>query len=94
MEKTSNSQSSLIENMNISRKILRATAVIMVIIGLLLFIALTTMAAETSSGEASLVFPDLSTVQFFGINARLFLMIGLVVCALGLLFGLKRRSNC
>lgn len=94
MEKTSNSQSSLIENMNISRKILRATAVIMVIVGLLLLIAPTTMAAETSSGEASLVLPDLSTVQFFGINARLFLMIGLVVCALGLLFGLKRRSNC
>jgi len=88
MEKTSNSQSSLIENMNISRKILRATAVIMVIVGLLLLIAPTTMAAETGSGEASLVLPDLSTVSFFGINARLFLMIGFVVCALGLLFGL------
>jgi K(+)-stimulated pyrophosphate-energized sodium pump len=87
MEKISNSQSSLIENMNISRKVLRATAVIMVIVGLLLLIAPTTMAAETG-GEANLIVPDLSTVEFFGINARLLLGIGLIVCLLGLVFGL------
>ena len=39
-------------------------------------------------GEASLVLPDLSTVDFGGINGRSLLMGGLVVCALGLLFGL------
>src|SRR5205809_438645 len=39
-------------------------------------------------GEASLVLPDLSTVDFHGINGRTLLMGGLVVCGLGLLFGL------
>jgi K(+)-stimulated pyrophosphate-energized sodium pump len=39
-------------------------------------------------GEANLVIPDLSTVQFFGIPGHNLLMYGLIVCALGLLFGL------
>ena len=41
-----------------------------------------------AGGEASLVLPDLSTVDFLGINGKSLLMGGLVVCALGLLFGL------
>ena len=44
--------------------------------------------AGAGGGEASLVLPDLSTVDFRGINGRTLLMGGLVVCALGLLFGL------
>jgi len=55
--------------------------------GLLVLIAPTSLAAETG-GEASLIVPDLSTVEFFGINARLLLGIGLIVCLLGLAFGL------
>jgi K(+)-stimulated pyrophosphate-energized sodium pump len=39
-------------------------------------------------GEANLVLPDLSTVQFFGINGHALLMIGLLFCVGGLLFGL------
>src|SRR6185295_3795064 len=39
-------------------------------------------------GEASLVLPDLSQVDFRGVNGRTLLMGGLVVCGLGLLFGL------
>src|SRR5262245_60337147 len=39
-------------------------------------------------GEANLVVPDLSQVDFRGVNGRSLLMSGLVVCALGLLFGL------
>src|SRR5262245_34647573 len=39
-------------------------------------------------GEASLVLPDLSQVDFLGINARTLLSLGLGVCVLGLLFGL------
>jgi K(+)-stimulated pyrophosphate-energized sodium pump len=39
-------------------------------------------------GEASLVLPDMSQVEFRGVNGRTLLMGGLVVCALGLLFGL------
>src|SRR3954453_11096211 len=39
-------------------------------------------------GEASLVVPDLSTVSFLRIDGHTLLMSGLLVCALGLLFGL------
>ncbi len=39
-------------------------------------------------GEANLVIPDLSSVNFMGINGRSLLMAGLLVCAAGLLFGL------
>ena len=44
--------------------------------------------AARGGGEANLVLPDLSTVDFRGVNGRTLLMGGLVVCALGLLFGL------
>src|SRR5580765_5365321 len=44
--------------------------------------------AVSRGGEASLVLPDLSTVDFRGVNGRTLLMGGLVVCAVGLLFGL------
>jgi len=47
-----------------------------------------TASHETSGGEANLVLPDLSTVDFHGINGRTLLLGGLVVCALGLGFGL------
>src|SRR5215208_5580978 len=45
-------------------------------------------AAQHAGGEANLVVPDLSTATFFGFNGRALLMFGLVVCALGLAFGL------
>jgi K(+)-stimulated pyrophosphate-energized sodium pump len=46
-------------------------------------------AAETQhGGEASLVLPDLSTESFQGINGRTLLMGGIVVCLLGLAFGM------
>jgi K(+)-stimulated pyrophosphate-energized sodium pump len=41
-----------------------------------------------AGGEASLVLPDLSTVDFRGVNGRTLLMGGLVISGLGLLFGL------
>jgi K(+)-stimulated pyrophosphate-energized sodium pump len=44
--------------------------------------------APARGGEASLIVPDLSQVEFRGINGRSLLMSGLAVCALGLLFGL------
>ena len=40
-----------------------------------------------AGGEASLVLPDLSTVQMLGMSGHSLLMIGLAVSALGLLFG-------
>ena len=45
-------------------------------------------AAAPAGGEASLVLPDLSSVEFQGIKGSTLLMSGLVICALGLLFGL------
>ena len=39
-------------------------------------------------GEANLVLPDLSRVEFLGVNGHTLLMAGLIVCFLGLLFGL------
>jgi K(+)-stimulated pyrophosphate-energized sodium pump len=39
-------------------------------------------------GEASLKLPDLSQVNFLGVDGHKLLLIGLVFCALGLLFGL------
>jgi K(+)-stimulated pyrophosphate-energized sodium pump len=41
-----------------------------------------------AGGEASLVLPDLGSAQFMGVNGRVLLMVGLVVCVAGLLFGL------
>ena len=55
--------------------------------------------SDTAGGEANLVIPDLRTVQFLGIPGHTLLMAGLVVCALGLLFGLViygqlKRCRC
>src|SRR5438034_6717081 len=46
------------------------------------------IARQGGGGEANLILPDLSTVAFRGVNARTLLMAGLLVCVLGLLFGL------
>ncbi|MEP7220342.1 MAG: sodium/proton-translocating pyrophosphatase, partial [Bacteroidota bacterium] len=45
--------------------------------------------AEHHGGEASLVLPDMGTVSFLGgISGQTLLMLGLIVCALGVIFGL------
>src|SRR5260221_2568733 len=45
-------------------------------------------APERRGGEANLILPDLSTATFQGINGRTLLMIGLLVCVMGLAFGM------
>jgi K(+)-stimulated pyrophosphate-energized sodium pump len=45
-------------------------------------------AQEAAGGEASLTLPDLSSVSFLGLDGRSLLMIGLLFCVGGLLFGL------
>ena len=45
-------------------------------------------AAGSHGGEASLKLPDLSQVTFQGVDGHTLLLFGLVICALGLLFGL------
>src|SRR6184192_2311884 len=44
--------------------------------------------AATEGGEAALKLPDLSQVTFLGIDGHRLLLVGLVFCGLGLLFGL------
>ncbi|HVT94334.1 MAG TPA: sodium-translocating pyrophosphatase [Bryobacteraceae bacterium] len=44
--------------------------------------------AGAAGGEANLILPDLSTAMFLGMNGRTFLLFGMVIVALGLLFGL------
>src|SRR3990172_8441475 len=45
-------------------------------------------APQHGGGEARLTVPDLGQVTFSGMNGRALLMTGLLVCGLGLLFGL------
>ncbi|MBI4638076.1 MAG: sodium/proton-translocating pyrophosphatase, partial [Candidatus Rokubacteria bacterium] len=45
-------------------------------------------AAPHGGGEASLKIPDLGQVAFVGVGGRALLMTGLLVCVLGLVFGL------
>jgi len=43
---------------------------------------------EQVSGEANLKLPDLSSVQFLGMNGHNLLLIGILFCIFGLGFGL------
>ena len=43
---------------------------------------------ESGGGEANLQLPDLSSVNFLGMNGHALLTIGLIFCAFGLVFGL------
>jgi K(+)-stimulated pyrophosphate-energized sodium pump len=45
-------------------------------------------APHAGGGEASLRMPDVGTIQLMGVNGRTLLLGGLVVCILGLVFGL------
>jgi len=51
-------------------------------------LALLQEAVASHGGEANLVLPDLATAEFFGMSGRSLLMLGLLVCVGGLLFGL------
>jgi K(+)-stimulated pyrophosphate-energized sodium pump len=44
--------------------------------------------AESVGGEANLKLPDLSQVNFLGIDGHRLLMVGIVFCVLGLIFGM------
>ncbi len=50
--------------------------------------AQTPQATEQGGGEASLVLPDLRSVQFLGLDGWTLLLFGLAVCAIGFWFGL------
>jgi K(+)-stimulated pyrophosphate-energized sodium pump len=62
------------------------------------FLAMATPAAfaadgNEAAGEANLKLPDLSSVQFMGVNGHKLLMIGILFCIFGLLFGMVIYSN-
>jgi K(+)-stimulated pyrophosphate-energized sodium pump len=67
--------------------------------GLLAVTALSTFARTTpdsSAGEANLKLPDLSSVQFLGVNGHRLLLWGILFCVFGLIFGLliyRRLKN-
>jgi len=48
---------------------------------------------EAAAGEANLKLPDLSQVQFLGVDGHKLLMIGILFCIFGLLFGMVIYSN-
>src|SRR5437016_2906593 len=48
---------------------------------------------HAAGGEAALVLPDLNQATFFGMGGRALLLWGLVICALGLLFGLAQYTQ-
>ncbi len=58
------------------------------LLGLLLPTFAYAQSEQAGGGEASLKLPDLSTVNFLGLNGHALLMIGLLFCVGGLLFGL------
>jgi len=64
---------------------MRATLAILAFFAGLLTFSPAALAAE--GGEANLVLPELNTVQFLGMSGQLLLTLGLIVCGLGLLFG-------
>jgi K(+)-stimulated pyrophosphate-energized sodium pump len=78
-----------LQNRTINR---RALITIVLSIAAIIFNAAAAFAQTTTThrpgGEANLKLPDLSRVSFLGINGHTLLMLGLVVCVLGLVFGL------
>ncbi len=61
----------------------------MAVIGLLALLA----PAPAMASEAELVMPDLSSVSFLGVDGHSLLLGGLVICVLGIVFGLAMYSQ-
>ena len=69
------------------RRALATTSALLMLLLLEGPVALAQPAAETG-GEANLHLPDLSSVEFLGMNGHALLLVGLIFCVFGLLFGL------
>src|SRR5256712_1094914 len=79
----------------IARSALWITPVLLLAVALAGFVAIPDALAaapaagqHTGGGEANLIVPDLGQVAVGGMNGRSLLMVGLIVCVLGLLFGI------
>jgi len=66
----------------------RQSKIVVALLGLLLPAVVNAQPDTTGGGEANLVLPDLSSVNFLGMNGHALLVYGLIVCVFGLLFGL------
>src|SRR5687767_3416496 len=87
-------------NSNLSTSLLSASRVGRSLVALLVTLAFASFGTSSvfaqshGGGEANLILPDLSSVTFFGgINGHNLLLAGIVVCMLGLLFGLAMYMN-
>jgi K(+)-stimulated pyrophosphate-energized sodium pump len=74
-------------HLNLSVPVRRVTLIFLGLL-LLLFTASPVLAQAHGGGEAELILPDLDQAQFFGMGGRNLLLGGLLVSALGLVFGL------
>jgi K(+)-stimulated pyrophosphate-energized sodium pump len=84
--------------LNLLRRVLGAGALVcmmLILQGPMAFAQAQGNLAPTSepAGEASLKLPDLSSVDFLGMNGHALLLVGLIFCVLGLLFGLGIYMN-
>jgi K(+)-stimulated pyrophosphate-energized sodium pump len=66
----------------------RLSRVALLAAGAMFLFATPLLAQERMGGEANLVIPDLNSATFFGMGGHKLLMFGLIVCVLGLAFGM------
>src|SRR3984893_5507205 len=77
-----------LEAVLMSRSLLTVLSTIAIVAGTPTGSLAQTHAAHQPGGEANLKLPDLSQVKFQGIDGHTLLLFGLVICVLGLAFGL------
>ncbi|MCX6664904.1 MAG: sodium-translocating pyrophosphatase [Euryarchaeota archaeon] len=74
---------------NSRKKILWYASLAIVLLVIIAVLVIPIAKKEGGGGEANLVLPDMSQIYFFGnIPGQTLLLLGLLVCALGLIFGL------
>ncbi len=64
-----------------------------IVLALLSAVSALAQPAEEAGGEAGLKLPDLSQVQFLGVDGHKLLLFGIVFCVFGLIFGLTIYSR-
>src|SRR5262245_4811754 len=80
--------------MSLLKRIPSASALFLLLLSLLAAMPGFGQPQPHAGGEANLVLPDLDQAKFFGdVGGRSLLMGGLVVCALGLAFGLAMYTQ-
>ena len=75
--------------LTMGRKVVQVCAVFASLAALMATPAFAQGASDAGAGEANLKLPDLSQVNFLGINGHKLLLLCMVFCVLGMLFGLN-----